>query len=188
MSDSNKQVTVLLQDYHNGNVQAIEKLVPIIYDQLKAIAHRFMVKENANHTLNTTGLVHEAYLRILAQENNNYQNRSHFYAIVATTMRRILLEVARSKNAVKRGSGANKIQLEEHFIISQNDADQIITIDSALKKLHQIDPRLAQVVELRYFGGMNVEEIAEAIDCSPSTVKRDWRTAKAWLYQYLKVS
>lgn len=186
MNESQKHVTLLLKDYHNGKSQALNDLVPIIYDQLKLMAHRFIIKESYDLTLNTTGLVHEAYIRVLGQEKNDYQNRSHFYAIVSTTMRRILLEAARSKRAVKRGSGAQKVGLEDHFIISETDADQLISIDDALQKLHKLDPRLAKVVECRYFGGMKIEEIALATDSSESTVKRDWRVAKAWLYQHLK--
>lgn len=186
MSNSENQVTLLLQDYHKGKSDALNDLIPIIYDQLKMMAHRFIIKESTNLTLNTTGLVHEAYLKVLGQKKNDYQNRSHFYAIVATTMRRILLEAARSKKAVKRGSGAQKIDLEEHFVISENDADQLISIDNALNKLQELDPRLAIVVECRYFGGMKNEEIALVTNSSISTVKRDWRIAKAWLYQYLK--
>lgn len=188
MGDSKNQVTILLKDLHEGKNDALNNLIPIIYEQLKIMAHRFIIKENPDLTLNTTGLVHEAYIRVLGQEKNDYQNRSHFYAIVSTTMRRILLEAARSKRATKRGSGAQKVQLEEHFVISETDADQLITIDEALHKLQKLDPRLAKVVECRYFGGMNIEEIALATNSSQSTVKRDWRIAKAWLYQYLNDS
>lgn len=184
MGKSNQPITILLNKHQAGNEQVVDKIIPIIYEQLKVMAHKYMIKENQDHTLNTTGLVHEAYLRLLGQ-NTDFQNRSHFYAIVAKTMRRILLEAARSKKANKRGNGASKIPLEDHFIISEMDADQLITIDAALQKLQTLDERLAKVVELRYFGGLNTKEIAAAIDCSESTIKREWRTAKAWLFEYL---
>ena len=185
MENGSHEITVLLRKHQAGNEEVVDKLIPLIYEQLKLMAHKYMIRENSDHTLNTTGLVHEAYLRILKQ-NADYQNRSHFYAIVATTMRRILLEAARSKKAQKRGDGAHKVPLEEHFIISEEDADQLITIDAALNRLQAIDERLAQIVELRYFGGLNTEEIAMAIECSESTVNRGWQTAKAWLFEYLK--
>lgn len=185
MDFDRNEITVLLRKHQAGSEEVVDALMPLIYGQLKLMAHRYMIRENGDHTLNTTGLVHEAYLRMLKQ-NADYQNRSHFYAIVATTMRRILLEAARSKKAQKRGEGAHKVPLEEHFIISEEDADQLITIDAALNRLQTVDERLAQIVELRYFGGLNTKEIALAIDCSESTVKRGWQTAKAWLFEYLK--
>lgn len=174
------EITHLLNDWKGGDQQAMDRLMGVVYDQLKLMAHRYTIKERADQTLNTTGLVHEAYLKILGQ-NNDFQNRAHFYAIVSTCMRRVILEVVRARNAEKRGSGAHKVELEDHFLVAQNDADQIITINDALVKLEEFDPRLAKIVEYRYFGGMKMEEIAEALDCSLSTVKRDWRLAKAWL-------
>lgn len=178
-------ITRMLQDHRGERDMMVNKLMPVIYDQLKLIAHRYIIRERNDHTLNTTGLVHEAYMKLLKQ-HVEYQNRAHLYAIVATTMRRILLEAARAKNTQKRGEGAYKVPLEEHFVISDSDADQLITINTALERLEVIDERLAQIVELRYFGGMNSKEIAAAMDCSESTVKRGWRTAKAWLYDTLK--
>lgn len=175
-------ITHLLNDWNSGDEKAIHKIMGMVYDQLKMMAHRYTIKERADNTLNTTGLVHEAFLRIIGQHNRNYQNRSHFYAIVSTCMRRVILEVARSRNAEKRGNGAHKVELEEHFLISQDDADQIIAVNDALEKLDSFDPRLAKVVEYRYFGGMKMEEIAEAMECSLATVKRDWRLAKTWLH------
>lgn len=177
-------ITIMLKENHGGNEEMVNRLIPVIYDQLKHIAHNFMIRENKDHTLNTTGLVHETYMRMLKQ-HVEYENRAHFYAIVATTMRRILLESARSKKAIKRGEGASKIPLKEHFLISEEDADQLISIDAALTKLQQMDPRLAQIVEMRYFGGLKSKEIAAALECSESTVKRGWRMAKAWLYESL---
>lgn len=180
------QITHFLRSWKSGDEQAMGQVMGMVYEQLKVLAHRYTIKERADLTLNTTGLVHEAYLKILGQNNREYQNRSHFYAIVSTCMRRVILEVARARNTHKRGEGAQKVQMEEHFLISEGDADQIISINDALDRLKEIDSRLAEVVEYRYFGGMNLEEIAEALDCSLSTVKRDWRLAKSWLHTELK--
>ncbi len=182
----NRQITVLLNDWKSGDEQAMSKIMGMVYDQLKFMAHRYTIKERADNTLNTTGLVHEAYLKIIGQNNREYQNRSHFYAIVSTCMRRVILEVARTRNAHKRGNGAQKVKLEDHFLISESDADQILCINDALEKLREFDSRLAEIVEYRYFGGMKLEEIAEALECSLSTVKRDWRLAKSWLHTELR--
>ena len=174
-------ITHLLNNWKSGDEAAMSQVMAMVYDQLKILAHRYTIKERSDYTLNTTGLVHEAYLKILKQNNRSYQNRGHFYAIVSTCMRRILLELARSRNAQKRGSGAARVELEDHFLISETDADQILTVNDALEKLAEFDARLAEVVEYRYFGGLKLEEIAESMGCSLSTVKRDWRLAKKWL-------
>lgn len=176
------EITHLLNDWKGGDDAAMHKLMGVVYDQLKIMAHRYTIKERSDNTLNTTGLVHEAFLRIVDQNNREYQNRSHFYAIVATCMRRVILEVARSRKAEKRGNGAHKVELEDHFMIAPNDAEQILGVNDALEKLETFDPRLSKIVEYRYFGGLKLEEIAEAMECSLSTVKRDWRLAKTWLH------
>ncbi len=186
-SDGNP-ITHLLNDWKKGDEDAMSQVMAMVYEQLKTMAHRYTIKERSDRTLNTTGLVHEAYLKIIKQTNRDYQNRAHFYAIVSTCMRRIILEVARSRNASKRGSGAEKVELKDHFLISEADADQILTVNDALEKLSAFDPRLAEVVEHRYFGGLKLEEISEAMDCSLSTVKRDWRLARKWLQTELKDS
>lgn len=175
------EITQLLNDWKSGDEKAMSQVMAMVYDQLKVLAHRYTIKERSDRTLNTTGLVHEAYFKILKQNNRGYENRAHFYAIVSTCMRRVILEVARSRNTDKRGSGANKVELQDHFIITEADADQILNVNDALEKLAEFDPRLAEIVEYRYFGGLKLEEIAEALDCSLSTVKRDWRLAKKWL-------
>lgn len=175
------EITHLLHNWKSGDEQAMNRLMGIVYDQLKLMAHRYTIKEKADNTLNTTGLVHEAFLRIVDQQNS-YQNRSHFYAIVATCMRRVILEVARSRKTQKRGSGVPKIELKDYFLISSDDAAQILAVNDALTRLEQFDERVAQVVEMRYFGGMTLTEIADALECSPATVKRDWRLAKTWLH------
>lgn len=178
---NNDEITHLLNDWNSGDEQAMGKIMDLVYSQLKMMARHYTIKERADNTLNTTGLVHEAFLKIVDQNNREYQNRAHFYAIISTCMRRVILEVARTRNTDKRGSGAHKVKMQDHFLISQEDADQIITVNSALEKLETFDQRLAQMVEYRYFGGMKFEEIAEALECSLSTVKRDWRLARTWL-------
>lgn len=182
------QITHLLNDWKKGDEDAMSQVMAMVYDQLKLLAHRYTIKERSDHTLNTTGLVHEAYLKLLRQNNRDYQNRAHFYAIVSTCMKRIILEVARARNAQKRGNGAAKVELKDHFLISEADADQILIVNDALEKLAEFDPRLAEVVEFRYFGGLKLEEIAETMDCSLSTVKRDWRLARKWLQTEMKVN
>ncbi len=179
--DHTRQITVLLHQWKEGNDRAMDKVMSLVYDRLKEMAHRYTLREGPDRTLNTTGLVHDAYLKILGQNSRDYENRSHFYAIVSTCMRRVILEVVRNRNAVKRGSGARKVPVQEHFLISESDADQILSVNGALEKLAEFDPKLAQITEYRYFGGMKNEEIAEALGCSLSTVKRDWRLAKMWL-------
>lgn len=185
-STDNSPITYLLNNWKNGDEQAIDQIMEMVYGQLKILAHRYTIKEQTDRTLNTTGLVHEAYLKIIGQNSRAYQNRSHFYAIVSTCMRRVILEVARSRNAHKRGNGAYKIKMEDHFLISEVDADQILSVNSALERLGEFDSRLAEVVEYRYFGGMQLEEIAKVMECSLSTIKRDWRLAKTWLHNELK--
>src|SRR5690606_10415453 len=138
----NNQITVLLNDWKSGDEQAMSKVMGMVYDQLKFMAHRYTIKERSENTLNTTGLVHDAYLKIIGQNNREYQNRSHFYAIISTCMRRVILEVARSRNAHQRGNGAQKVKLEDHFLISEADADQILCINDALEKLGEFDPKL----------------------------------------------
>ena len=175
-------ITHLLIGWKAGDPDAMDKLMGAVYDRLKEMARRYTVRENPNNTLNTTGLVHEAYLRIVGQNNKSYQNRAHFYAILSTCMRRVILEVARAGNAQKRGGGVRNLELEDYFAIEEGHAEQILGVNDALEKLETFDPRLSKIVEYRYFGGLKLEEIAEALDCSLSTVKRDWRVAKAWLH------
>ncbi len=184
--DDGSPITQLLNNWKSGDEEAMGQVMAMVYDQLKVLAHRYTIKERSDHTLNTTGLVHEAYFKIIQQNNRGYHNRAHFYAIVSTCMRRVILEVARSRNTNKRGNGADKVELQDHFIITEADADQILNVNDALEKLAEFDPRLAEVVEYRYFGGLKLEEIAEALECSLSTVKRDWRLAKKWLQTEMK--
>lgn len=181
-----RDITHLLNGWKEGDEDAMDKLMGAVYEHLKWMARRYTIRERANYTLNTTGLVHEAYLRIAGQNNKSYENREHFYAILSTCMRRVILEVARSRNSQKRGSGKPNLEIEDHFAIEENHAEQILGVNDALESLESFDPRLSKIVEYRYFGGLKLDEIAEAMDVSLSTVKRDWRLAKAWLRSRLR--
>ena len=176
-------LTQLLADWCNGDESVPDKLFPLVYPDLKRIARRHLRKEIQGHTLQTTALVNEAYLRLVDQKHASWQNRAHFYAIAAKTMRRILVDHARARNRVKRGGGDQcKISLDEAAIVSGEQATELIALDDALKELAKMDPRRSQVVELRFFAGLNNVEIAEVLKIAPNTVIRDWNMARAWLY------
>ena len=175
-------MTGLLLDWSKGNLGAYEKLVPLVDKELHRIAHRYMSHEGPGHTLQTTALVNEAYLRLVDQKVR-WQNRSHFFGIAAELMRRILVDHARSHQYSKRGGGAAKIRLNEAVLMARERSSDLVALDEALTNLAAFDPRKARVVELRFFGGLNVEETAEVLDISTNTVKRDWSTARAWLYK-----
>ena len=176
-------VTQLLIDCSDGNQDAFNKLYPLVYEELRHLAHRYMSHERPGHTLQTTAVVHEAYLRLIDQKHVQWQNRAHFFAIASQMMRRILITHAQSHTYAKRGGGALKVSLDEAAVLSPERAIELITLDEALKSLTAIDPRRSQVVELRFFGGLSNEEIAEVLKISPNTVTRDWNVAKAWLYR-----
>jgi RNA polymerase sigma-70 factor, ECF subfamily len=180
-----KEVTQLLIAWSNGEEEALEKLVPLIYDELRRIARRYMRREPAGHTLQTTALVNEAYLRLIEQKGMKWQNRAHFFAISAQLMRRILVSMARARHANKRGGEARQVSLDEALLISEERAAELVALDEAMNELAALDPRRSRVVELRYFGGLSVEETAEVLNISPETVMRDWKRAKAWLYTEL---
>ncbi len=177
--------TQLLINWERGESSAFDQLMPIVYGELQNIAHRFLVFERKDHTLTTTALVHEAYLNLVDQRQTNWQNKAHFFAIAAQSMRRILIDYARKRNTEKRGGGNPQITLIEELVPGNTYDEDIIAIDDSLKRLEQFDERLAKIVEYRYFAGLSIEETAEVLDVSPATVKRDWRTAKAWLFQDL---
>jgi len=182
---SSHDVTQLLQNWCRGDQAALDKLVPLVYDELHRLAHIYMVRERPDHTLQTSALVNEAYLRLINADRVQWQDRTHFFAISANVMRRILVQFARSRGSRKRGGGA-QVEFDEALVPSpERDAD-LIALDEALTALAAIDPREAKVVELRFFGGMSVEETAEVLQLSGMTVKRDWNHAKAWLLQELK--
>jgi RNA polymerase sigma-70 factor (ECF subfamily) len=175
------QMTQLLVAWSNGDAAALDELAPLVYDELRRLARRHMSREREGHTLQTTALVNEAYLRLIDQHDVRWQNRAHFFAIAARMMRRILIDHARSRHYEKRGGGAPRVSLDDAAELSGGRAAELVSLDEALKALAEIDERKARVVELRYFGGLTAEEIAEVVGCSPDTVTREWRRAKAWL-------
>jgi RNA polymerase sigma factor (TIGR02999 family) len=174
-------ITRLLQAWSTGDGQALEKLTPLIYEQLHRAAQRYMVNERPGHTLQATALVHEVYLRLVDCERMDWQNRAHFFAVSAQLMRRILIDFARSRNYQKRGGGAAAVSLDEALIVSSEPDINLLTLDDALKALSAVDARKSKVVELKFFGGLSVEEIAEVLKVSTETVVRDWRISKSWL-------
>jgi RNA polymerase sigma-70 factor, ECF subfamily len=180
-----QEVTRLLLAWNDGDEGALEKLVPQVYQELRRLAKRQMRGEHPDHTLQTTALINEAYLRLVDLRNIQWQNRAHFFALCARLMRRILVDFARSRHYAKRGGGAQPISLEESLVVSPAQSTDLVAVDDALKALAKVDARKAQVVELRFFGGLTVEETAEVVKVSPETVQRDWKMAKAWLLREL---
>jgi RNA polymerase sigma factor (TIGR02999 family) len=175
------EITRLLADWANGHQAALEKLLPLVYDELHRLASSYMRRERPDHTLQTTALVHEAYLKLVGQDDVRWQTRVHFFAAAAQVMRHILVDHARGRSRAKRGDGVPQVSLDEAAAISGQRADELLAINDALIALTATDPRKSRVFELRYFGGMSVDEAAEALKVSPATVARDWRMAKAWL-------
>jgi RNA polymerase sigma factor (TIGR02999 family) len=175
------EVTQLLVDWSNGDQTALDKLIPLVYDELRRMAHHYMARESPDHTLQTTALVNDAYLRLIDQKRTHWQNRAQFFGIAAQLMRRILVDHARSHAYAKRGGGAIQVPLDEGAVLSPQRAADILALDDALNQLATIDPRKCQIVELRYFGGFTVEETATLMEVSDVTVMRDWSLAKAWL-------
>ena len=176
-----QEVTQLLVDWGNGNQAALDRLMPIVYTEPRQLAHRYMRRERPGHTMQTTALIHEAYLRLVDQNQVRWQHQAHFFGIAARLMRQILIEHARSRTRAKRGGGVGTISLDEAAIVSQARATELLALDDALERLATMDPRKSQVVELRFFGGLSVEEAAQVLNIAPNTVLRDWRMAKAWL-------
>jgi RNA polymerase sigma factor (TIGR02999 family) len=185
-SVSPHRVTQLLQQWSQGDDAALAELTPLVYGELRRLAHHYMEGERPGHTLQTTALVNEAYLRLADQTNPNWQSRAHFFAVAAGAMRRILVSYARSNRAQKRGGGAARIELDEAAIMSPEQSNEIVDVHEALERLATLDERKAQVVELKYFGGLNHDEIAEVLKVSTMTVRRDWVFAKTWLYDELQ--
>ncbi len=182
---SKVEVTQLLKAWGTGDDQALERLTPVVENELHRIAHRCMARERPGHTLQTTALVNEVYLRLVDVNAVDWQDRAHFFAISARMMRRILTDFARSRNYQKRGAGAVQVSFDEALIVTPEKDGDIMALDEALKEFSVLYPRQGQVVELRFFGGLEVKEAAEALKISPETVKRDWRFAKAWLLRAL---
>jgi RNA polymerase sigma factor (TIGR02999 family) len=183
-----QEVTQLLRDWRGGDTTAFDQLMPLVYAELRQIAQRYMNRERASHTLQTTALVNEAYLRLLDQQAVPWQNRAHFFAVAAQIMRHLLVDHARARGFAKRGGQAQQIELSDDCAVSAAPAVELLALDEALHKLHTHDPRKARIVELRYFGGLSVEETAEVLGIADITVKREWLKAKAWLYRELNGS
>lgn len=182
--EASHDVTELLIEWSKGDSAAQDELFPLVYKELHKIAHRYINRERHSNTLQTTALVHEAYIKLIDQTRVQWQNRAHFFGIAAQAMRRILVDHARQRLANKRGSGAQVISIDDGTIdISDEKATSLVELDAALKKLSEIDPQKSQLVELRYFGGLSIEETAEVMEVGTATVNRQWRVAKAWLYK-----
>src|SRR5439155_9542934 len=184
-SVSPHRVTQLLEQWSHGENAALAELTPLVYEELRRLAHHFMEGQRPDHTLQTTALVDEAYLRLADQTNPNWQDRAHFFAVAARAMRQILVNYAKSQRSQKRGGGALKLELDEAAIVSPEESKEIIDLHEALERLATLDSRKGRVVELKYFGGLNHDEIAEVLKVSTVTVRRDWVFAKAWLYAEL---
>ncbi len=182
---SRENITILLNDVSSGNKEALNELLPLVYNELRKLASKYLGAEYKNRTIQTTELVHEAYLKLLGNQNISWQNRAHFFGIAANSMRQILVDLARKRNAKKRGGDETKISLQEGLIIMDETDDKLLALDEALKKLETFDKRLSQIVELRFFSGLTIEETAAVLNFSDSTIKREWNVAKAWLYKEL---
>lgn len=183
-----EDITELLEAWGEGDLAAFERLVPLVYGELRRMARRHMYRESEGHLLQTTALVHEAYLKLVSQKNAKWQNRAHFFAVSSRQMRRILVDAARSKLRQKRGADAPLLSLDDAPELSTTRAAEFVALDDALQQLAELDPRRARVVEMRYFAGMSVEETAAALKISGDTVIRDWKAAKAWLFTELNRS
>ena len=179
------EITQLLQSWSHGDKAAIDKLMPLVYDELHSMARRYMSNEKPGHTLQATALVNEAYLRLVSGSGANWQNRAHFFAVSAQVMRRILVDWARSRHAAKRGNDVPALELDEALAVPLKTGTDLVAVDDALKALSLLDSRKTQIVELRFFGGLSVKETAEVLKVSEETVHRDWRLAKSWLRREL---
>jgi RNA polymerase sigma factor (TIGR02999 family) len=182
---SQKQITELLVAWGNGDQSALEKLTPLVYNELHRLASRYMGRERRGHTLQTSALVNEAYLRLIDWKSVQWQNRAHFFAVSAQFMRRILVDFARARDYAKRGGGARKVSLDEAALLPFGRGADLVALDEALDVLERLDARQSRVVELRFFGGLSLEEIAEVLKVSVGTVRRDWSLARAWLHRQL---
>lgn len=182
---TNSNVTQLLVDWRNGNQDALNQLMPLVYDELRGMAKRYMGRERDGHTLQTNALVNEAYLRLVNQQGIDWQNRAHFFGIAAQVMRHLLVDHARSKQYAKRGGGSQQVTLNEGTALVDERPIEVLALNEALDRLTAIDPRKGRIVELRYFGGLSSEEIAEVLRVSEITIKREWLKAKAWLFREL---
>ena len=183
MSSSSYPVTELLALWSNGDVSARDALVPLVYDELRKIARRCLASQRADHTLQPTALVHEAYLRLARRDSLDWRDRVHFFAMAAQMMRQILVDHARKQAAAKRGGNAITLVIDEALVASKESNLDVLALDAAMTKLASLDPRQCQIVELRFFGGLSIEETAQVVNISPATTKREWATARLWLHQ-----
>jgi RNA polymerase sigma factor (TIGR02999 family) len=181
---SPSEVTRLLIDWSNGNQEALDQLIPMVYDELRRLASRYMRREKIGHTLQTSALVNEAYLRLVDEKSVEWQDRAHFFGVAARLMRRILVDHARSRSCAKRGGKAQMVSFVEGLVMSPEsaDAEEVVALDSALNDLAELDPRKSQIVEMKFFGGLTNEEVAEVLSVTTRTIEREWRKAKAWLH------
>jgi RNA polymerase sigma factor (TIGR02999 family) len=185
MDETQGQTTRLLKAMHAGDQAAAERLLPLVYAELHRVATAYMRRERPDHTLQPTALINEAYLRLI-QEDVDWNSREHFVGFAAHVMRRVLVDYARTRNAQQRGGNVERVELQDQFAISPDKLEQVILLDEALDRLEKTNPRQARVVELRYFGGLSVEQIGAALDIAPRSVKRDWALARIWLFEELK--
>jgi RNA polymerase sigma factor (TIGR02999 family) len=185
MAASQEEVTQLLIQWREGNQGALDQLLPLVYDELRRLANAYLRKERPDHTLQSTALVHEAYLRLIGQREIQWQNRAQFFGVAAQMIRRILVDHARGRISAKRGGGAPKLSLDEGLAVAGGKGLDLVALDDALAALGVIDPQQCRIVELRFFGGLSIEETAEVIGVSTATVKRDWSVARAWLFREL---
>jgi RNA polymerase sigma factor (TIGR02999 family) len=174
-----------LEQWNNGDQAALDKLMPLIYEELRKMARRYMRQQNPGHTLQTTALIHETYLRMVKQKEKHFENRAHFFGVAAQAMRHILVDYARARQTARRGGAARPISLEEAALVTAERAAELVAFDEALKELEKLSKRQSRVVELRYFGGLSVDETATVLSVSPETVMRDWSMAKTWLHRAL---
>jgi RNA polymerase sigma factor (TIGR02999 family) len=181
--DSSNQITELLVRWRGGDQQALDSLVPLVYSELRQIAHQYLQRERSDHTLQSTALVHEAYVRLVGHNVPQWQDRAHFFGVAARVMRQILVEYARNRHAAKRGGGVCKVTLEEGLEVPKPLDLDVIVLDDALKNLATLDPQQSQIVELRFFAGLSIEDTSEVLGISPATVSREWTSARAWLHR-----
>jgi RNA polymerase sigma-70 factor, ECF subfamily len=184
-NDMRSDMTTLLKEVTKGNQEAVAELIPLVYHEMRRLAGGYMRRERENHTLQATALVHEAYLR-LVQQRSDWRDRAHFFGVAAQVMRRILIDHARGHLRIKHGGQKEAIPLDEALVFSEAKSEELLAVNEALDRLAKLDPRQSKIVEMRFFGGLTVEETAEAMGISPMTVKRDWNVARAWLYGELE--
>lgn len=182
---SQRQVTQLLAEWRDGDSSALERLIPLVQPELHRLAGHYMRREREGHTLQTTALINEAYLRLIDKTHPQWSDSAHFFAVAGQLMRRVMVDHARQRQAAKRGAGAVQVTLDETALVSQTRAAELLALDEALEQLSVLDPRMCQIVEMRYFGGLTIAQVAEVLKVHPNTVKTDWSAAKAWLYAAL---